>query len=596
LTRHMRRAAPGFVIAIFLMLAPAALASTVDKVGGKVIWTADASRNDSTNISQASNTPNQVTIDNNDTIVLTAAAQADCSSNNPNSVTCNNVTEFEGNSLDGGDYLNAGGLITIPATLNAGDGNDTVYGGDGADTINGGAGDDAPYYWYCEFGSPCGGLFGGNGNDTINGGSGVDFIVGENGNDTLDGGPGNDAPSFFFGGPGLGSSISSVDAQGCSCLFGVVDGGNGNDTVTGGDGIDWVLGDSGNDHVNGGAGDDSVSGGNDDDVVTGGDGNDSLSGDDGSDLVSGGNGDDYAYEYDDNAPDTIHGDAGQDTVDYESCCDTEDTINVTLDDVANDGSGFNDPNNNVAADNENVIVNNDNNHRTYQYSTPAHIVGNAAANVLSGSGGADTIDGGGGADRLEGYDGPDTFVSRDGFPDYVACGAGIDSVTADQFDTFELCENIDVATLGSAYDVKDPPAPPPPLPDRTGPATKLTGPSQLTIDQFLKGFNVGVSCDEDCTIQGRLLASQPAGDVHLAKSVGFNLVLGRKTLGFGKGVRKVLLRPCTPIKSSAQKRDCLARMRRSATRKGRFTVKVYVVTTDRFGNRSEKTKLIKVHK
>ncbi len=69
-------------------------------------------------------------------------------------------------SLDGDDVINAG------------DGNDRVFGGGGNDTIDGGQGQDR--------------LFGGDGDDTLNGGDGDDRVFGEDGDDTLVGGPGND--------------------------------------------------------------------------------------------------------------------------------------------------------------------------------------------------------------------------------------------------------------------------------------------------------------------------------------------------------------------------------------------------------------------
>ena len=64
-------------------------------------------------------------------------------------------------------------------SLDAGNGNDEVYGCSGADEIKGGAGNDD--------------LRGGVGDDTLDGGSGNDILLGGSGNDSVTGGPGLDS-------------------------------------------------------------------------------------------------------------------------------------------------------------------------------------------------------------------------------------------------------------------------------------------------------------------------------------------------------------------------------------------------------------------
>jgi hemolysin type calcium-binding protein len=84
--------------------------------------------------------------------------------------------------------------------------------------------------------------------------------------------------------------------------------------------------------------------------------------------------------------------------------------------------------------------------------------------VVTGGNAQDTIDGGAGADRLDGGTGDDTFVARDGAGDSIACGAGVDRVAADLFDTFvdadpTACEQIERSNPsgpGSAGDVIPP--------------------------------------------------------------------------------------------------------------------------------------------
>jgi Ca2+-binding RTX toxin-like protein len=84
-------------------------------------------------------------------------------------------------------YGNPYGLDTH---IDAGDGDDLVYGGSGNDTIWGGAGDDR--------------IFAGGGNDLVYGGPGNDLLDGGAGNDTLWGGDGN---NHLIGGLGVDNLI-----------------------------------------------------------------------------------------------------------------------------------------------------------------------------------------------------------------------------------------------------------------------------------------------------------------------------------------------------------------------------------------------------
>ena len=77
------------------------------------------------------------------------------------------------------------GFMDVENTINAGSGNNHVYGNSKDDILNGEDGDDK--------------IYGGNGNDTLNGGNGKDYLYGESGDDTLNGGKGND---YLSGGRG----------------------------------------------------------------------------------------------------------------------------------------------------------------------------------------------------------------------------------------------------------------------------------------------------------------------------------------------------------------------------------------------------------
>ena len=111
--------------------------------------------------------------------------------------------------IDGGskgDYIaidQTNGSFTVPTTIMAGGGNDTVLGGDEPDSIIGGNGNDC--------------LSGGGGNDTLNGQAGHDTLLGGDGDDvlrdtgghnSLNGGDGNDilydpqGPDTMMGGSG----------------------------------------------------------------------------------------------------------------------------------------------------------------------------------------------------------------------------------------------------------------------------------------------------------------------------------------------------------------------------------------------------------
>jgi Ca2+-binding RTX toxin-like protein len=92
--------------------------------------------------------------------------------------------------------------------IDAGAGNDTVYGGTGDDVIFGQAGNDL--------------IYGGEGNDTIYGGTGDDVIRGEEGNDVIYGGDGD---NIIFGGAG---DDLIYGGAGNNTLYG----GAGNDTFT----------------------------------------------------------------------------------------------------------------------------------------------------------------------------------------------------------------------------------------------------------------------------------------------------------------------------------------------------------------------------
>src|SRR4029079_6653255 len=117
--------------------------------------------------------------------------------------------------------------------------------------------------------------------------------------------------------------------------------------------------------------------------------------------------------------DTLTGNAGSDTADYSA---SSVAVRVTLDGAANDGTpGENDS---IAADVENATGG----------SGDDTLRGSAGANKVAGGPGDDDIDPAAGSDEVDAVAGADTVAVQDDETDAVACGDGLDTVTADLFD------------------------------------------------------------------------------------------------------------------------------------------------------------------
>ena len=188
---------------------------------------------------------------------------------------------------------------TAPTTVDAGDGNDLIYGGPTSDAINGGPGNDQ--------------LHGREDNDALDGGTGDDALeaktasdsnVGSSvrvGADDLRGGEGNDVVTYYTATQPLNLSLddqaNDPDGDNVHSDIEHVEGGSADNTITGNDGpnklsggrgTDVISGRGGNDDLNGdvgidqlsgNAGNDTVNGGSNGDVIDGGPGVDSLVGD-----------------------------------------------------------------------------------------------------------------------------------------------------------------------------------------------------------------------------------------------------------------------------------------------------------------------------
>ena len=287
-----------------------------------------------------------------------------------------------------GDQADDLTLNAIPASITV-----TVYAGSGDDVLRGSTGMATTY------------MFGFGGRDTYVGGAGVDWV------------------SYGERGGGVTASLDDVandpDGENLPSEIEALDGSTGDDTLIGSDGEDRLYGNEGADTLLGGAGADSL---------TGGPGGDRLEGGDDDDL----------FPIGEPGADDVRGGAGIDRFtasvsDYDSGEPRD--VRISLDDVANDGSRF--EQDNVHSDVEDVSA------ATVNGALgTATLAGNERFNVLSGGVGADTIDGGRGADQLNGFGGADTIEARDGEPDRVDCGPAVDRAFVDQYDEVANCESV----------------------------------------------------------------------------------------------------------------------------------------------------------
>jgi Ca2+-binding RTX toxin-like protein len=300
-------------------------------------------------------------------------------------------------TLNGGDdVLNAGlghgahlfpdlpqfDLLLKPLHVNAGAGNDTVYGGFAADTVNGGDGNDLILNIFDA--------------DVLRGNDGNDKIFTEQGQETIYGDGGNDIVNVVSDpdNPFRNASVAAL-----------VRGGDGNDHIRanrngsfyGEGGADTVAGDlaaAGPDtYINGGSGDDVLScpaspGPSGDDVgstLIGGSGDDQISANDGPDFIDAGEGDDVVDAR--GGRDIVYGGAGADFI---LAGDANDHVfGGAGDDRINGGAGRD----TLRGDAGNDVI-----------------LGGADDDDLFGGAGNDTLIGEGGVDILDGGPGTDVLI------------------------------------------------------------------------------------------------------------------------------------------------------------------------------------------
>lgn len=269
---------------------------------------------------------------------------------------------------------------------------------------------------------------------TVDAGAGDDFVYGNSQGDTLTGGPGND----MISGEGGYGAIGGDDVMNGDAGDDQLSGGPGNDQLNGGEGKDIGNGDDGNDVIRGGGNSDKLDGGDGDDQVYGEAGSDGgdywVKGGDGSDLVDGGDGDDelvgedhLANGYDEGDKDVFVGGPGIDETGYTS---RNVPVQVTLDGLANDGE-MNDAG--TVVENDNVMGDVERVYGSYGNDILVggagneNLIGLPGDDVIHGGGGNDDLEGRSGADLLDGQDGDDKVYGSDG-NDKILGGEGNDMV------------------------------------------------------------------------------------------------------------------------------------------------------------------------
>lgn len=209
-----------------------------------------------------------------------------------------------------------------------------------------------------------------------------------------------------------GTASNDTVSKSTSTSQWVLDGADGNDSLTGGAYADTLIGGLGNDTLNGGGGADQLNGG---------DGNDVLDGGAGIDTMAGGIGDDTYYM--DVAGDIVRelANEGIDTI------NTKVSLDLTVNSTTTTGA--------VLVNVENATVNS-----AVTSTTAIKLTGNALDNTLTGHGGIDTLLGGAGNDALNGLAGNDSLDGGDG-NDTLDGGQGADSLVGGKGNDLYFVDN-----------------------------------------------------------------------------------------------------------------------------------------------------------
>lgn len=339
-----------------------------------------------------------------------------------------------GATVDGGDGNDSVGGSPLDDTIHGGPGNDQLAGYGGDDVIFGGAGDDVL------LGDSATGLtFPDDGDDTLHGGEGNDVFHGQGGADAFHGGPGVDTADYFQqysgqSGVNLRASLDGVANDGAAREGDNVDADGSVENIKAGDlnfTLDSVvlIGDNGPNHLKGYS-PKSI-------TADGRGGNDLI---EVSSMQSGGK-------------TTVQGGAGNDTITSSGATSTVD--------------------------------------------------GGPGNDIIYSGRGHDTVTGGPGRDTIDTGYGNDTINTRDGEVDSVSCGVGADTLIGDKLDVV----NADPLALCESQDLKDVRAPGP----RTGKGTftaKVPNRTKVSRTGVVK-FRVANGFNKPVTVAVVIKAKKP---------------------------------------------------------------------------------------
>jgi Ca2+-binding RTX toxin-like protein len=245
-------------------------------------------------------------------------------------------------------------------------------------------------------------VFGTSGDDIINGNGGNDRLVGDRGADLLNGGSDSDTADYSRGTPDVDDSGFFVGINVSLDGTGIGGDAEGDTYIS----IENVIGTSFADTIAGTDFDNDLFGGLGGDLLKGFGGSDSLQGDQGNDTLFGGQGDDFLNGGE--GADLMIGEGGVDTVDYRTSASND---GVIVDLAFGQGLGGD-----AEGDTYSGIEN------AFGSIKGDALIGNDAANQLSGDGGDDTLIGGEGNDSLAGEDGADQMIGGNGDDTYIVNG------------------------------------------------------------------------------------------------------------------------------------------------------------------------------